>query len=238
MKETEREKIIEKYAPLVRIIASKLAIRLPNHIDMDDLINVGITGLLEAIDRYDPEKGVKIETFISIRIRGAMLDELRRMDWVPRSVRQKKREVEEAYLKLESTLNREPTEEEIADYLGMDVEEYQRFLQDSSCLSFLSLEDLGLEDDTKSILECMGDPNGVDPFASLNLKEVREVLAKAIEELPERERLVLTLYYYEDMNLREIGQVLNVTESRVSQIHTQAIMRLKAKLKKVRKALL
>ena len=236
----EREEVIRKYATLVKIIASRLAMRLPAHVDMDDLINVGIAGLLEAIDRYDPSRGVKIETYLSIRIRGAMLDELRRMDWVPRSVRQKRREVEEAYIKLESTLNREPTEEELAEYLGMDSEEYQRFLQESSCLAFISLEDLGLQDgdEERSILECIGDPKAVDPFSQLNFKEVKELLARAIEELPEKERLVLSLYYYEDLNLKEIGKILEVSESRVSQIHSQAILRLKAKLRKVKKALL
>lgn len=236
----ERETVILRYAPLVKMIALRLAMRLPPHIDMEDLINVGIAGLLEAIDRYDPSRGVKIETYLSIRIRGAMLDELRRMDWVPRSVRQKRKEAEEAYIKLESTLNREPTEEELAEYLGMENEEYQRFLQESSYLAFISLEDLGLKDgeEGRSILECIGDPKGVDPFFHLNFKEVKELLGKAIEELPERERLVLCLYYYEDLNLKEIGRILEVSESRVSQIHSQAILRLKAKLKRIKKALL
>ncbi len=229
----ERDEIIKSYAPLVKIIASRLAIRLPAHIDINDLISVGITGLIEAIDRYDPSRGVKMETYISFRIKGAMLDELRRVDWVPRSVRQKVRHFEEEYLRVESKLGRMPTEEEMAEALGKDEVGFQKFLREINGAAILSLEDMGFhgDGDERNIMECIADPKGEDPFKSLHLKETKKLLAGVIDELPKKERLVLSLYYYEDLNLKEIGKVLEVTESRVCQLHGQAILKLKAKLK-------
>jgi len=229
----DRDAIIMEYAPLVKVIALRLAIRLPPHIDINDLIGMGITGLIEAIDRFDPGRGVRMETYLSFRIRGAMLDGLRRMDWVPRSVRQRIRQFEEKYIEMETRLGRTPTEEEMARSLGMDGEGFQRFLKEASGGAILSLEELGFdgEGNERRILECIADPNGEDPITHLGLKEIRDCLARAIEELPEKERLVLSLYYYEDLNLKEIGKVLGVTESRVCQLHSQAIFRLKGKLK-------
>jgi len=230
----DREEIINQYAPLVKIIASQLAIKLPPHIDVNDLISVGITGLLEAIERIDPSRGVRLESYLSLRIRGAMLDELRRRDWVPRSIRQKVKQLEEEYSKVEARLGRAPTEEEMAESFGMELDAYQRFLQEASGATILSFEDLGFSKngEERDILECIADPNAYNPFNQVNFLEVRDILAQAIDELPEKERLVLSLYYYEELNLKEIGKILGVTESRVCQLHSQALLRLKGKLRK------
>ncbi len=230
----DRDAVIKQYAPLVKIIANKLAVRLPSSVDINDLISVGIAGLIEAVDRFDPERGVKIETYLSFRIRGAMLDELRRMDWVPRSIRQKTKQLEEEYVRCERKLGRTPTEEEMAEHFGMNGEELRKFMLKANGFAVLSLEDIGFRGngEARNVLECIADPNGNDPFQSVNFKEVGRLLGKVIDELPEKERLVLSLYYYEDLNLKEIGEVIGVTESRICQLHSQAILRLKGKLKR------
>lgn len=232
-----KDALIREHAPLVKIIASRLAVRLPNHIDINDLISVGIEGLIKALDRFDPSKGVKMETYLSFRIRGAMLDELRNMDWVPRSVRQKVKQLEAEYLRIEAKLGRPPMDEEIAACFGMDEKEYQKFLKDAGGAAVLSLEDMGIGEDgeQKNILECIADSNSKDPIVNLNIEEIKRHLTMAVNELPEKERFVLSLYYYDELNLKEIGKVLGITESRVCQIHSQAILRLKAKLGRFKK---
>ena len=229
----ERDAATLEYAPLVRMIAMRLAMRLPPHIDIEDLINVGIAGLIESMERFNPDKGVKIETFLSFRIKGAMLDELRRLDWMPRSVRQKARQLESEFVECEAMLGRAPNEEEMAKFLGMEMEEYYKFIQDAKGSSVLSFEDMGFNSsgDSMNILECIADPQCEDPVAELGLKESKEILTKAIDGLPEKEKVVLSLYYFEDLNLKEIGKVLGVSESRVCQLHTQAILKLKTRLK-------
>ncbi|MFQ5329788.1 MAG: FliA/WhiG family RNA polymerase sigma factor [Thermodesulfobacteriota bacterium] len=232
-----RDDVINEYAGMVKIIASRLAIRLPSHIDIHDLINVGMTGLIESLDRFDPERGVKMQTYLSFRIKGAMLDELRRMDWLPRTIRQKAKKFDDGYAKAEAKLGRAPTEEEMADSFGMGEAEFQKFVLDAKGVAVLSLEDMGVssDGDKRNILDCIADTTAEDPSQQLNMKEVKRLLGDAIDNLPERERLVLSLYYYEELNLKEIGQVLGVTESRVCQLHTQALARLRNKLKKYRK---
>lgn len=232
----DKQNLIKQHAPLAKIIAYRLAMRLPRHIDINDLINAGIVGLIEAIDRFDPSKGVKLETFVSIRIRGAMLDELRAMDWMSRGVRQKSNQLEDVCKILEAKLGRTPTEDELCESLGMEQEEFYELLNSVNSASFLSLEDLGLNNSgkEKNILDCIADPDAKDPCEVLDLHETKEILVNAINSLPEKERLVLSLYYYEEMNLKEIGKVLNLTESRVCQLHSQAIVKLKTKLKKGR----
>jgi RNA polymerase sigma factor for flagellar operon FliA len=230
----KREETTLKYAPLVKIIAHRLAMRLPSHIEVEELINVGIAGLLEAIDRFDPSKGVKMETFLTFRVRGAMLDELRKMDWIPRSVRQKARQLEEEIAECEAKLGRKPDDEDMAEFLGVEIEEYHRMLTEARGAAVFSLEDLGFarhNDDERDIMECIADPNGEDPLQSLNVKQFQKMLASAIDTLKDKERMVLTLYYYEDLNLKEIGRVIGVSESRVCQLHTQAILKLKGRLK-------
>jgi len=231
----DRETYIKEYAHLVKVIAYRLAVRLPPHIDINDLINVGIIGLIDALDGFDPDKGVKVETYISFRIKGAMLDELRRMDWLPRSIREKSKQLEREYAVMEAKLGRPPTDEEMADVFDMDDEEFQKLLHKVSAAGVISIEDLGINEDgdERNILECLADPDSVDPVARMHLQETNSRLAAAIDELPEKERLVLSLYYYDELNLKEIGRVINLTESRVCQLHSQAIHRLKGKLKRL-----
>lgn len=228
-----KEKLILEYAPLIKFIAQKIAVRLPSNIEFDDLVSSGVIGLMDAIDKYDPTRDNKFKTYAEFRIRGAILDELRAQDWVPRSVREKAKQLERAHVRLEQQLGRVPTEDEITSELNISKEEYFELLNQVKSVSILSLDEAGSfnSSDRKSILSLLESCKIPSPLTQLNLKAVKEVVTKAIEALPEKQRLVLSLYYYEDLNLKEIGDVLDVTESRVSQLHTQAILWLRRKLK-------
>ena len=228
-----KEKLILEYAPLIKFIAQKIAVRLPSNIEFDDLVSSGVIGLMDAIDKYDPSRDNKFKTYAEFRIRGAILDELRAQDWVPRSVREKAKQLERAHVRLEQGLGRPPTEDEITKELNISKEEYFELLNQVKSVSILSLDEAGSfnSSDRKSILSLLESCKIPSPLMELNLKVVKEVVTKAIENLPEKQRLVLSLYYYEDLNLKEIGEVLEVTESRVSQLHTQAVLWLRRKLK-------
>ncbi|MBY0369891.1 FliA/WhiG family RNA polymerase sigma factor [bacterium] len=228
-----KEKLIKEYAPLIKFIAQKIAVRLPSNIEFDDLVSSGVIGLMDAIDKYDPSRDNKFKTYAEFRIRGAILDELRAQDWVPRSVREKAKQLERAHVRLEQKLRRIPTEDELTDELKISKEEYYDLLNQVKSVSILSLDEAGSfnSSDRKSILSLLESCKIPSPLAQLNLKGLKEVVTKAIENLPEKQRLVLSLYYYEDLNLKEIGDVLEVTESRVSQLHTQAILWLRRKLR-------
>ena len=228
-----KEKLILEYAPLIKFIAQKIAVRLPSNIEFDDLVSSGVIGLMDAIDKYDPSRDNKFKTYAEFRIRGAILDELRAQDWVPRSVREKAKQLERAHVRLEQRLGRVPTEEEITKELQMTRDEYFDLLNQVKSVSILSLDEAGSfnSSDRKSILSLLESCKIPSPLAQLNLKTVKDIVTRAIESLPEKQRLVLSLYYYEDLNLKEIGDVLDVTESRVSQLHTQALLWLRRKLK-------
>ena len=228
-----KEKLILEYAPLIKFIAQKIAVRLPSNIEFDDLVSSGVIGLMDAIDKYDPSRDNKFKTYAEFRIRGAILDELRAQDWVPRSVREKAKQLERAHARLEQQLGRVPTEDEITSELQMSKDEYYELLNQVKSVSILSLDEAGSfnSSDRKSILSLLESCKIPSPITQLNLKSVKEVVTRAIESLPEKQRLVLSLYYYEDLNLKEIGEVLDVTESRVSQLHTQAILWLRRKLR-------
>jgi RNA polymerase sigma factor for flagellar operon FliA len=228
----QKDELILEYAPLIRFIAQKIAIRLPSNIELDDLISSGVIGLMDAIEKYDPTRDNKFKTYAEFRIRGAILDELRSQDWVPRSVRDKAKLLDRTTADLENDLGRSPTEEEVAEKLEMSVEEYYDLLNQVKPVSVLSMDDQATfsNSDKKSILNLLEGCKLHNPHVQLNIKSVKEVVAKSIEDLPERQRLVLSLYYYEDLNLKEIGKILRVTESRVSQLHAQAISRLRTKL--------
>ena len=228
-----RDRLILTYAPLVKYVAGRLGSGLPAHVDEGDLVSYGLLGLIGAIERYDPERDIKFETYAMARIKGAIIDELRALDWVPRSVRSRAREIERAITELEARLGRAPTDEEIAGKLGLSVEELEDSLTDISRSSIAALDELWSatgEGDQVSLLDTLEDTSGPKPAEALDETELREALADAIARLPEREKLVVTLYYYEELTLREIGEVLGVTESRVSQLHTKAVLRLKARL--------
>jgi RNA polymerase sigma factor for flagellar operon FliA len=235
-----REAFIKQYAPLVKYVAGKLAVGMPHNVEFDDLVGFGVFGLLDAIDKFDPDKNVKFKTYAVTRIRGAIFDELRAIDWVPRSVRQKTREVEEAVGSLEAKLGRTATDQEIADSLGMDENEYLKTMMKISSTSILSLNDVwfsGDENDKVSIGDSIESPASLNPEVEVEKNEIRRVIVEAINDLSDKEKKILVLYYYEDLTLKEIGQVLEVTESRVSQLHTKAIMRLRARLTNMRKGI-
>ncbi|HEY7396683.1 MAG TPA: RNA polymerase sigma factor WhiG [Gaiellaceae bacterium] len=228
-----RDRLILTYAPLVKYVAGRLGSGLPAHVDESDLVSYGLLGLISAIERYDPERDIKFETYAMARIKGAIIDELRALDWVPRSVRSRAREIERAISELESRLGRAPTDEEIAKKIGISTHELEDSLTDISRSSIAALDELWSgsgEGDQVSLLDTIEDTTGPRPAEALDETELREALADAIARLPEREKLVVTLYYYEELTLREIGEVLGVTESRVSQLHTKAVLRLKARL--------
>lgn len=228
----QKDKLIMEYAPLIKFIAQKIAVRLPSNIELDDLISSGVIGLMDAIEKYDPTRDNKFKTYAEFRIRGAILDELRAQDWVPRSVRDKAKLLDRTYTLLENTMGRPATDEEVAVELKISMEEFHELVNQVRPVSLLSIDDSNTFSnvDKKSILNLLESCRLNNPFNMLNLKAVKEIVTKSIEELPEKQRLVLSLYYYEDLNLKEIGRVLDVTESRVSQLHAQAVARLRAKL--------
>ncbi len=228
-----RDQLIMDYAPLIRFVAQRIAARLPANIDINDLISAGVIGLMDAIEKYDPARDNKFKTYAEFRIRGAILDELRSQDWVPRSVRDKAKQIERAYADLEQRLGRQVSDMELSEELGMSLEDYYELIAKVKAVTMLSIDELSgpYNNDRRSLLDTIENFNSKNPFAQLKNQNVRNVLMKHIDELPEKQRLVLSLYYYEDLNLKEIGQILDVTESRVSQLHTQAVIRLKAKLK-------
>ena len=235
-----RDYFVKQYAPLVKYVAGKVAIGMPNNVEFDDLVGFGVFGLFDAIEKYDPAKHVKFKTYAVTRIRGSIFDELRSIDWVPRSVRQKSREVEDTIRSLEARLGRAASDEEIADELGMDVEDFQSLVLKISGTSVLSLNDVwysGEEDDKISIVESIESPGSLNPDTIVERDEIKRVIVDAISELPDKEKKVLILYYYEDLTLKEIGHVLGVTESRISQLHTKAIMRLRSRLTNVKKGI-
>jgi RNA polymerase sigma factor FliA len=229
-----RDRLILTYAPLVKYVAGRLGSGLPAHIDEGDLVSYGLLGLIGAIERYDPQRDVKFETYAVARIRGAIIDELRAMDWVPRSVRSRARDIERAIRELEAKTGRVPTDEEIGKKLGLTEEELNESLSEIARSSIAALDELwtvsGADGDQIALIDTIEDTEAPDPQRSLSQTEMREAIADSIARLPEREKLVITLYYYEELTLREIGEVLGVTESRVSQLHTKAILRLKARL--------
>jgi RNA polymerase sigma factor for flagellar operon FliA len=230
--ERAREQLVLCYAPIVKFVAGRMNAALPSHVEEADLISYGLIGLIKAIERFDPAREVKFETYAITRIRGAMIDELRALDWVPRSVRSRAREIERAQAKLENRYHRAPTDAEMAEELEITEEELRESLVKISNSTQLALDELWAVSDSSgdqvSLLDTISDPNAADPQKHLNASEVKGRLAEAISTLPEREKTVVGLYYYENLNLREIGQVLGVTESRVSQLHTKAMLRLRS----------
>jgi RNA polymerase sigma factor for flagellar operon FliA len=228
-----RDRLILTYAPLVKYVAGRHGSGLPAQVEEADLVSYGRLGLIGAIERYDPDRDIKFETYAIARIKGAIIDELRALDWVPRSVRSRAREIERAIAELEAKLGTAPTDEQIAEKIGISVDELGESLTDISRSSIAALDELWSvsgEGDQISLMDTIEDTTGPRPAEALDETETREALADAIARLPEREKLVVTLYYYEELTLREIGEVLGVTESRVSQLHTKAILRLKARL--------
>ena len=228
-----KEKIMIHYLPIVKFVVGRMIISLPNSVSYDDLVSAGTMGLISAIDRFNPKLGVKFETFIVPRIRGAILDELRALDWVPRSVRSKAKKVERAITQVESQLGRTATPEEIANELNMDIDAYENMLTKVSGHTLLSLDKEFNEssEHTGSLYDMIRNSKSANPQEQLEEEEFKALLVEFINDLPDNEKLVIALYYYEELTLKEIGVVMNISESRVSQIHTKAIKKLRARLK-------
>src|SRR4051812_31443849 len=228
-----RDRLILHYAPLVKYVAGRVGSGLPAHVEQADLVSYGTFGLIDAITRFEPTREVKFESYAMARIRGAIIDELRSTDWIPRSVRMKARQFERAVAELESRLQRTPTDEEIADEMEMDVEDVRKFLGQLSLVNVVALDELMTDDDgggSPRLVDTLRDSNAVDPQAMAEHGEARQLLARAVEQLPDREKVVVSLYYFEGLTLAEIGRVLGVTESRICQMHTKAVLHLRTKL--------
>src|ERR1700733_3086201 len=229
-----RERLILHYSPLVKYVAGRVGVGLPPNIEQADLVSYGIFGLIDAIEKFDLERAIKFETYAISRIKGAIIDELRAIDWIPRSVRHKAREVEKAYAALESRLHRTPTESEVAGELGISLDELHTIFSQVSFVNVVALDELlnvgGERGDKLSLVDTLEDTKAEDPVSAFETEETKYPLARAINTLPEREKIVVTLYYYEGLTLAEIGQVLGVTESRICQMHTKAVLQLRGKL--------
>ena len=229
-----RERLILHYAPLVKYVAGRVGVGLPPNIEQADLVSYGIFGLIDAIEKFDLSRAIKFETYAISRIKGAIIDELRSIDWIPRSIRSKAREVERAYAGLEARLHRTPTEPEVAAELGISLDDLHAIFGQVSFVNVLALDELlnvnGEKGDKVSLVDTLEDTRVEDPVRAFESQETKHLLARAINLLPEREKIVVTLYYYEGLTLAEIGQVLGVTESRICQMHTKAVLQLRAKL--------
>lgn len=236
-----RDELILAYVPLVKYVAGRILAGLPSNVDFDDLVSYGFFGLVDAVEKFDPDRGVKFETYAMARIRGAVIDGLRSVDWVPRSVRQKAKELETVVAELEAKLGRPATDLEVCEALGVELEEYHELLSEIKGVTLASLDEVWSGDPEQEgklrFGQMIEDTLSEDPGARVEDVEVKRVLAEAIDQLPERERLVISLYYYEGLTLKEIGEVLGVSESRISQIHTKAIVRLRARLLRYRESL-
>jgi RNA polymerase sigma factor FliA len=229
-----RERLILHYSPLVKYVAGRVGVGLPPNIEQADLVSYGIFGLIDAIEKFDISRAIKFETYAISRIKGAIIDELRAIDWIPRSVRYKAREVEKAYAALEGRLHRTPTESEVATELGISLDDLHTIFSQVSFVNVIALDELlnvgGERGDKMSLVDTLEDTKAEDPVAAFETEETKYLLARAINTLPEREKIVVTLYYYEGLTLAEIGQVLGVTESRICQMHTKAVLQLRGKL--------
>lgn len=230
----KRNELILTYTPLIKYIAARLAARLPAQVSLDDLISCGIIGLIDAINKFDVSKNVQFKTYAEFRVKGAMLDELRALDWVPRSVRRKTTDLEKVYADIEKQMGRPATDEEVAKTMGLALDDFYKLLDETKSVSFMDIEFLrqkSMETSDPTLAETFA-MDDRDPFTSLNLSQIRELLASAIADLPEKEKLTVSLYYQEELTMKEIGEVLGYTESRISQMHSKAMFRLRAKLKK------
>lgn len=229
-----KDKLLVEYSKLVKYIADRIGYSLPASVDKNDLISSGIMGLIKAVETFDPERDIKFETYASHKIRGAILDELRTLDWVPRSVRSKSRQLQKAYANLENELGRTPYDDEVCAHLDITEKEYGRMLAEVAPTAILSLEEAlpsrGGDSKELTLIDTIEDPGSENPLAILGYAEVKRILKEAIQSLPEKEKLVVALYHFEELTLKEIGVVLDISESRVSQIHSKTILKLRAKL--------
>ncbi len=225
-----REQIIKDYVPLVKFVAHRISSRLPSHVELDDLIHSGILGLMDAIEKFEPARNIKFKTYAELRIKGAILDGLRDLDWVPRSLRRKKKDIENAYRLLEQQMGRAATDEEVAVHLGIPLDELHKNLDELKGVTLGTFVEVGEDGEGESIISFVPDPDAEDPHHTFQAAELKEILQVAMDVLPKKEKFVVQLYYFDELTMKEIGTLLNITESRVSQLHTKAMLRLRGKL--------
>jgi len=232
----DRDAVILEFMPLVKYLAHRVAVKLPPHIDVGDLVNYGIIGLMDAIEKFDPSRNIKFKTYAELRVRGSIIDGLRDLDWVPRSIRKKRKELEKAHQTLEQKLGRPANDDEVANKMGLKMNDLHQLIDPVKGVSLGGFKDLsGNHNEDKfdeSLIGYIPDTNSENPFQIFEKSELRDTLAESIDQLPQKERLVISLYYFEELTMKEIGIVLNITESRVSQLHTKAVFRLRGRLKK------
>jgi len=231
-----REKLIIEYAHLRKYVAGRLSIYFGSNVEYDDLMGFGVFGLIDAIEKFDVNKGVKFETYASLRIRGSIIDSIREMDWVPRSLRQKNKELERVYFEIENQLGHSATDKEVAEKLGISMDEFYKLLNDVSVSSMVSLEDF-LEQNYEIGVDHPYSRTEDKPETYIEINELKEILSDAISKLPEKEKTVISLYYFDELTLKEISSIMKVSESRISQLHTKAILRLRGKLARHRSIL-
>ncbi len=224
-----KDELIVQYAYLIKYVAGRLSIYFGSNVEFDDLVGYGAFGLIDAIEKFDISKGVKFETYASFRIRGSIIDSIRDLDWVPRSLRQKNKELEKVYAEIENEVGHSATDKEVADKMGISIEEFYKLLNDVNVSSMMSLEEF-MEQNYERGLEITSDSTDDKPEAALESVEIKEMLIDAIDKLPEKEKSVITFYYFEELTLKEISAIMSVTESRISQLHTKALLRMRGKL--------
>lgn len=226
----DREQIIKDYVPLVKFVAHRIASRLPSHVELDDLINSGILGLMDAIEKFEPTRNIKFKTYAELRIKGAILDGLRDLDWVPRSLRRKKKDIENAYRLIEQQKGRAATDEEVARHLSIPLDELHKNLDELKGVTLGTFVEAGEDGEGESLISFVPDPDAEDPHQVFQTAEIKDILQSAIEGRPKKEKFVVQLYYFDELTMKEIGILLNITESRVSQLHTKAMLQLRSKL--------
>jgi len=224
-----REKLIIEYSHLIKYVAGRLSIYFGSNVEYDDLVGFGVFGLIDAIDKYDVNKGVKFETYASLRIRGSVIDSIREMDWVPRSLRQKNKELEKVYVEIENKLGHSASDKDVADKMGISLDEFYKLINDVSVSSMVSLEEF-LEQNYEIGVDLPNTSKEDRPENYVEMNELKDILGDAINKLPEKEKTVVSLYYFEELTLKEISAIMKVSESRISQLHTKAILRLRGKL--------
>ncbi len=232
----EREQLILDHLPQIKYIAQRISTKLPSHVELNDLVSAGVLGLLDAIEKFDPGRGVKFKTYAELRIKGAILDSLRNLDWAPRSLRKKSKDLERVYKELEQRLSRPATDKEVCDAMNISLDEFYELIDQIKGLNLGSFHELASHEDDKNsepLVKYIPDAPQMDPFNLFQKSEIRKILSFAIDALPKKERLVVSLYYYDELTMKEIGKVLGVNESRVSQLHTKAMLRMRTKLRKV-----
>ncbi len=233
---SERDEMILEHLPQIKYIAQRISTKLPSHVELNDLVSAGVLGLLDAIEKFDPKRGVKFKTYAELRIKGAILDSLRNLDWAPRSLRKKSKDLEKIYRELEQRLGRPATDKEVCDEMEISLEDFYELVDQIKGLNLGSFQELSTQDEEKTgepLVKYIPDAPQMDPFFVFHKSEVQSMLSGAIDTLPKKERLVVSLYYFDELTMKEIGKVLGVNESRVSQLHTKAMLRLRTKLRKM-----